>query len=83
MKKLNAVVQHAPTMEFNKQFSIAQEFMDLLEAITSSNNEMELRDSLKGFNLNHFKYGFGDSHLWIHQILNGKVSDTRLILVIF
>ena len=50
--------------------------------------------ALDGFNLKdlmlnqkpyitNFSYGFGASHMWVHQIINGEVSKNRLLIVEF
>jgi len=33
--------------------------------------------------LNNFKYGFGHNHLWIKQVINGELSDGRLLIAEF
>lgn len=57
-----------------------QHFNEILDAIQLSNSEVELRQNIGlvtdyGF----FKYGFGSSHMWVHESKN----NDRLLIIEF
>lgn len=61
------------------------EFNKLLIVTTNSQSKEVLRHYMKlEFEKSvNFKYGFGASHMWIKQIVKGKLSENRLIIVEF
>lgn len=60
----------------------ATEFVEILNIITNSNNENQLRVSMSFHSpeIKHFVYGFGKNHLWV--IRKGGNGE-RLIFVEF
>lgn len=64
-------------------------FVSLLNDIQDCKNEKELREKFSDKNenvalyINFFVAGFGKRHMWVKEIVNGEISDKRLILVEF
>ena len=64
-------------------------FVSLLNDIQDCKNEKELREKFSDKNenvtlyINFFVAGFGRGHMWVKEIVNGKISEKRLILVEF
>lgn len=61
-------------------------YVNILNRITKSNNEIALRDAMKSLSAGYpvtfkslFDYGFGANHMWVSD----KESGKRLILVEF
>lgn len=61
-------------------------YVNMLNKITKSNNEISLRDAMKSFSAEYpvtfnsfFDYGFGSNHMWVSE----KESGKRLIFVEF
>lgn len=71
---------------FNFNFYSIRIFAEILNAITTSKNEAELRKEMKGIKdsflmsfSSYFDYGFGSNHMWVCEA--GKKE--RLIFVEF
>lgn len=64
-------------------------FVSLLNDIQDCKNEEGLREKFSDKNenvalyINFFVVGFGKRHMWVKEIVNGEISDKRLILVEF
>lgn len=56
------------------------EFNGMLCLINNASDEKMLRTLLNNSTFNHFIYGFGASHFWVHQITN---KENRLLIVYF
>lgn len=72
---------------FNFNFYSIRIFAEILNAITTSKNEAELRKEMKRIKDNflmsfssYFDYGFGSNHMWVCEA--GKKKE-RLIFVEF
>ena len=69
----------------------AAAFVRIVNAVLCSNNEEDLREILKIYTEKnhidrHFKWGFGSSHFWVHQLIepnSDQVLDGRVLLVRF
>ena len=69
----------------------ATAFVRIVNAVLCSKNEEALRKILKIYTeKNHidryFKWGFGSSHFWVHQLIepnSDQVLDGRVLLVRF
>lgn len=63
--------------------------VSLLNDIQDCKNEKELREKFSSENedaiwcAGFFRIGFGSNHMWVKKIVNGEISDKRLILVEF
>ena len=63
--------------------------VSLLNDIQDCKNGEELREKFSDKNenvalyINFFVVGFGKRHMWVKEIVNGEISDKRLILVEF
>lgn len=64
-------------------------FVSLLKDIQDCKNEKELRERFSdknenvGLYINFFVAGFGKNHMWVKEIVNGMISNKRLIFVEF
>lgn len=56
-----------------------QDCRDKKELIKKFSSENEDATWYAGF----FRIGFGSNHMWVKKIVNGEISDKRLILVEF
>lgn len=59
------------------------EFNIFLTLIYSSYGMENLRGVLKTLTFTSFVYGFGASHMWLHQIVDNKPLKERLLIVEF
>jgi hypothetical protein len=59
------------------------EFNIILTFIKMSCGKENLRSFLKDQSLNYFVYGFGSSHMWVHQVVDGEPLKDRLMIVEF
>lgn len=63
--------------------------VSLLNDIQDCKNEKGLREKFSDKNenvalyINFFVAGFGRNHMWVKEIVNGEISEKRLILVEF
>ena len=59
----------------------------ILNRINDCNDEKELRTVFTSGTVNwyknYFEWGFGANHMWVHEKIDGKISEKRLILVEF
>ena len=53
--------------ENNPTIRIIKQFERICNAITTAENESELRANLNSLEIDCFVYGFGGSHLWVNQ----------------
>ena len=61
-------------------------FAAILNAIQLAQNERELRHYMNNVLLidkTYFEFGFGGSHMWVHQVIDGQTQPNRLIFVQF
>lgn len=64
-------------------------FVSLLNDIQDCKNGEELGEKFSDKNenvalyINFFVAGFGRNHMWVKEIVNGEISEKRLILVEF
>ena len=72
---------------FNFNFYSIRIFAEILNAITTSKNEAELRKEMKRIKdsflmsfSSYFDYGFGSNHMWVCE---AKKKKERLIFVEF
>jgi len=83
---MNAIIESTPKKytHYRDTRFMMLEFMAILENITKSTTEAELRENMaKSIKLNCFEYGFGGNHLWVKQNINGKTNGERVIFVDF
>lgn len=59
------------------------EFNIILTLVKMSCGKENIREFLKDQNLTSFVYGFGSSHMWVHQVVNGEPLKDRLMIVEF
>ena len=61
--------------------------ISILNRINACENESELRAAFSGKKVDWYKtyfiWGFGAHHMWVHEKIDGKISEKRLILVEF
>ena len=61
--------------------------ISILNRINACENESELRDAFSGKKVDwyktYIKWGIGPNHMWVHEKVDGKISEKRLILVEF
>ncbi len=57
-------------VKYNKSKML--EFFFIINQIASARNEKELRMSFDTIKPNHFKIGFGGSHMWLKEDDKGK-----------
>lgn len=55
------------------------EFNEILSCIIDSTSESGLR-AMMSIRLNNFLYGFGGSHMWVKQIIDGEVKQQVLFV---
>lgn len=65
-----------------KYFNILAEFNLLLTRINGAENVKQLKSFLSLDKYNYFKYGFGGSHMWVKQVINGQPKQ-QVIFVQF
>jgi len=66
--------------------SLIVDFMSILNVIYQAKDYFDLKEQmqiLKPMLENRFEYGFDSSHMWVRQIIDGNVSNKRLIFVDF
>lgn len=64
------------------KMDMKDEFFYILNRITEAPNVEALRKEFPPtFGYDHFKFGFGSSHMWVHQKAGTKVDPDRLIFV--
>jgi len=77
---MNAIVENT-LVEHHNYFSkkditlLHDEFMNILRFINNSETEAELRVIFTNYPLEHFKVGFGSSHMWVKQVINGDAKQ--------
>lgn len=84
---MNAIVENTPTTHFeifNKKEirEIQEEFLSILSLIVNSTTEEQLREIFSKYPLDYFMIGFGGSHMWVKQLINGE-SKQQVIMVKF
>jgi hypothetical protein len=83
---MNAVLETSIFYSKNNLKEIFFEFNEIIRCITLSNSKQSCIDNLNNSFEKEpifFKIGFSSNHLWIHQIINGVVSEKRLIFTLF
>lgn len=84
---MKAIVENTPTTYFEiftkKEIrELQEEFLSILSLINNSDTESRLRDVFSKYPLDYFKVGFGGSHMWCKQLING-LPKQQIIFVQF
>lgn len=81
---MKAIVQNAVSrfVGLERYSDSVLEFNRILEVITKSENEEQLRSRMTLDNYIHFKFGFGSHHMWVKQFVNGETKQ-QVIFVEF
>lgn len=59
------------------------EFNLILTLVKMACGKENLRDFLSDQKITNFVYGFGSSHMWVHQVVDGGPLKERLMIVEF
>ena len=85
---MKAIIEN-PLQVYGNFELILLEFGRIIQDITESRNEKELRLNLKISKdlgqTSNFEFGFGSSHVWVKQLnpITNKLNDERIIFAEF
>ena len=69
----------------NNYSEACKEFNKIINHVLIAPDEQQVRDNMDTANFQYFKYGFGSSHMWVHQLnpIKGGVVKQRILIVEF
>ena len=70
---MKAIIENKIKTTGTNFIDVQMEFCNILSIVADSNTENELRERIFGVyeRYFHFKIGFGSSHMWVKQIIDG------------
>lgn len=74
VRAMNTQIEHPICILFDEE-EVLKEFGMICIMLNSAETLGSVKSLIEGLGLKHFKWGFGSSHFWAKQIINGELSE--------